>query len=60
MTQRCRPHRAVFRHTSPTKADVLVPAEYNAGSLNIDEYLRRLVTLSHDLSARNDGSSLRT
>jgi len=26
-------------------------AEYNAGSLNIDEYLRRLISLSHDLSA---------
>jgi type I restriction enzyme R subunit len=25
-------------------------AEYNAGSLNIDEYLRRLITLSQDLS----------
>ena len=25
-------------------------AEYNAGSLNIDEYLRRLITLSNDLS----------
>jgi len=26
-------------------------AEYNAGSLNIDEYLRRLISLSRDLSA---------
>ena len=26
-------------------------AEYNAGSLNSDEYLRRLISLSHDLSA---------
>ena len=26
-------------------------AEYNAGSLNIDEYLRRLISLSQDLSA---------
>ncbi len=26
-------------------------ADYNAGSLNSDEYLRRLISLSHDLSA---------
>jgi type I restriction enzyme R subunit len=26
-------------------------AEYNAGSVNSDEYLRRLISLSHDLSA---------
>ena len=40
---------------NPTRYDLVerieeLIAEYNAGSLNIDEYLRRLVTLSHDLS----------
>ena len=40
---------------NPTRYDLVerieeLIAEYNAGSLNIDEYLRRLVSLSHDLS----------
>ena len=41
---------------NPTRFDLVerieeLIAEYNAGSLNSDEYLRRLVSLSHDLSA---------
>lgn len=41
---------------NPTRFDLVdrieeLIAEYNAGSLNIDEYLRRLISLSHDLSA---------
>jgi len=41
---------------NPTRLDLVerieeLIAAYNAGSLNIDEYLRRLVTLSQDLSA---------
>jgi type I restriction enzyme, R subunit len=40
---------------NPTRYDLVerieeLIAEYNAGSLNIDEYLRRLISLSHDLS----------
>ncbi len=40
---------------NPTRYDLVerieeLIAEYNAGSLNIDEYLRRLVALSRDLS----------
>ncbi len=40
---------------NPTRYDLVerieeLIAEYNAGSLNIDEYLRRLITLSKDLS----------
>ncbi|MGI8985007.1 MAG: HsdR family type I site-specific deoxyribonuclease [Acidimicrobiales bacterium] len=40
---------------NPTRYDLVerieeLIAEYNAGSVNIDEYLRRLVSLSHDLS----------
>jgi type I restriction enzyme R subunit len=37
------------RYDLVTRIEELI-AEYNAGSLNIDEYLRRLVTLSQDLS----------
>jgi type I restriction enzyme, R subunit len=41
---------------NPTRFDLVeriedLIAEYNAGSLNIDEYLRRLIDLSRDLSA---------
>jgi len=41
---------------NPTRFDLVdrieaLIAEYNAGSLNSDEYLRRLISLSHDLSA---------
>jgi type I restriction enzyme R subunit len=41
---------------NPTRFDLVerieeLIAEYNAGSLNIDEYLRRLIALSRDLSA---------
>ena len=41
---------------NPTRFDLVerieeLIASYNAGSLNIDEYLRRLISLSHDLSA---------
>jgi type I restriction enzyme R subunit len=41
---------------NPTRFDLVerieeLIAEYNAGSLNIDEYLRRLIVLSRDLSA---------
>jgi len=48
--------RAVGAATrNPTRFDLVerieeLIADYNAGSLNIDEYLRRLITLSHDLS----------
>jgi type I restriction enzyme R subunit len=40
---------------NPTRYDLVerieeLIAEYNAGSLNIDEYLRRLISLSQDLS----------
>ena len=38
------------RHDLVARIEELI-AEYNAGSLNIDEYLRRLVALSQDLSA---------
>ena len=37
------------RHDLVARIEELI-AEYNAGSLNIDEYLRRLVVLSQDLS----------
>ena len=49
--------RAVSAATrNPTRFDLVdrieeLIASYNAGSLNIDEYLRRLIALSHDLSA---------
>jgi len=49
--------RAVGAATrNPTRFDLVerieeLIAAYNAGSLNIDEYLRRLIALSHDLSA---------
>jgi type I restriction enzyme, R subunit len=49
-------HRAVgAARRNPTRYDLVerieeLIAEYNAGSLNIDEYLRRLIILSHDLS----------
>src|SRR5262249_47325387 len=41
---------------NPTRFDLVerieeLIAEYNAGSLNIDEYLQRLIDLSRDLSA---------
>ena len=44
------------RRRNPTRFDLVdrieeLIADYNAGSLNIDEYLRRLIALSHDLSA---------
>ena len=48
--------RAVSAATrNPTRFDLVdrieeLIATYNAGSLNIDEYLRRLIALSHDLS----------
>ena len=48
--------RAVSAATrNPTRFDLVdrieeLIASYNAGSLNIDEYLRRLIALSHDLS----------
>jgi type I restriction enzyme R subunit len=48
--------RAVGAATrNPTRFDLVerieeLIAAYNAGSLNIDEYLRRLIALSHDLS----------
>lgn len=48
--------RAVGAATrNPTRFDLVdrieeLIASYNAGSLNIDEYLRRLIALSHDLS----------
>ena len=48
--------RAVSAATrNPTRFDLVdriedLIASYNAGSLNIDEYLRRLIVLSHDLS----------
>jgi type I restriction enzyme R subunit len=43
-------------HRNPTRFDLVerieeLIAEYNAGSVNIDEYLRRLIELSRDLSA---------
>jgi len=38
------------RHDLVERIEALI-ADYNAGSLNIDEYLRRLVSLSQDLSA---------
>ncbi len=38
------------RHELVERIEELI-AEYNAGSLNIDEYLRRLIVLSQDLSA---------
>jgi type I restriction enzyme R subunit len=37
------------RHELVERIEALI-AEYNAGSLNIDEYLRRLIALSRDLS----------
>ena len=37
------------RHELVQRIETLI-AEYNRGSVNIDEYLRRLITLSHDLS----------
>ena len=37
------------RHELVERIEQLI-AEYNAGSLNIDEYLRRLIALSQDLS----------
>ncbi len=42
-------------HQNPTRFDLVerieeLIADYNAGSLNIDEYLRRLIALSQDLS----------
>ena len=37
------------RHELVERIEQLI-AEYNAGSLNIDEYLRRLIALSRDLS----------
>ncbi|HEY7196346.1 MAG TPA: HsdR family type I site-specific deoxyribonuclease [Gaiellaceae bacterium] len=37
------------RHELVDRIELLI-AEYNAGSLNIDEYLRRLIALSKDLS----------
>ena len=40
------------RHELVERIEQLI-AEYNAGSLNIDEYLRRLVALSRDLSRRS-------
>jgi type I restriction enzyme R subunit len=49
--------RAVRAATrNPTRFDLVerieeLIAAYNAGSVNIDEYLRRLINLSHDLSA---------
>jgi type I restriction enzyme, R subunit len=49
--------RAVGAATrNPTRFDLVdrieeLIAAYNAGSVNIDEYLRRLIALSHDLSA---------
>lgn len=51
---RRRAVRAARRN--PTRYDLVerieeLIAEYNAGSVNIDEYLRRLITLSQDLSA---------
>lgn len=48
--------RAVhLAHLNPTRFDLVerieqLIAEYNAGSLNIDEYLRRLIATSQDLS----------
>jgi type I restriction enzyme, R subunit len=41
---------------NPTRFDLVerieeLIAEYNAGSVNVDEYLRRLISLSRDLSA---------
>jgi type I restriction enzyme R subunit len=38
------------RHELVERIEQLI-AEYNAGSLNIDEYLRRLIALSRDLSS---------
>jgi type I restriction enzyme R subunit len=43
-------------HRNPTRFDLVerieeLIADYNAGSLNIDEYLRRLIELSKDLTA---------
>jgi type I restriction enzyme, R subunit len=43
-------------HRNPTRFDLVerieeLIANYNAGSLNIDEYLRRLIELSRDLTA---------
>jgi type I restriction enzyme, R subunit len=49
-------HRALAAASrNPTRHEFLerieeLIAEYNAGSLNIDEYLRRLISLSQDLS----------
>jgi type I restriction enzyme R subunit len=40
------------RHELVERIEQLI-AEYNAGSLNIDEYLRRLIALSRDLSERS-------
>jgi type I restriction enzyme R subunit len=42
--------------TNPTRHDLVrrieqLIADYNAGSINIDVYLRRLIDLSHDLTA---------
>lgn len=37
------------RHELVRRIETLI-AEYNRGSVNIDEYLRRLISLSHDLS----------
>ena len=55
---RCCKQRAVGAATrNPTRYDLVerieeLIAEYNAGSLNIDEYLRRLIELSQDADRR--------
>lgn len=49
-------------HLNPTRFDLVerieeLIADYNAGSLNIDEYLRRLISLSQDLTAEERRSA---
>jgi type I restriction enzyme R subunit len=51
-----RQHAIDAAHRNPTRFDLVerieeLIADYNAGSLNIDEYLRRLIELSKDLTA---------
>ena len=51
----CASGRSPPRARNPTRHELVerieeLIAEYNAGSLNIDEYLRRLIALSRDLS----------
>jgi type I restriction enzyme, R subunit len=44
-------HRKPTRFHLAERIEELI-ADYNAGSLNIDEYLRRLIDLSRDLTAK--------